>query len=151
MLKLGVNTFFNPKAFASPVDKASQKILSQFGAYTCGVAKRLIKTKPADQHSSGGNAPYGHEGTTRYKDFIFFFYDASKKTVVMGAVLLPRKDQQKVPQTLERGGVATITQFEGGHLKAKTVRYEPRPHMQTAFDIVVKKFLPKLIEGSIVP
>ena len=35
--------------------------------------------------------------------------------------------------------------------KRKVVHYLPRPAMRLAYDVAVKKFLPKLIENSIVP
>ena len=149
-MEMAKTNFFDPKAFVAPVDKAKRKILNEFGAYCRTVAKSSIKTKPAGQHAPAGQAPFGHEGKTRYKDFIFYFYDAAKDEVVIGAVLLPRKDRTRVPGALEHGGEVEITRRVNGVLTKETILQDARPHMQPAFDKTVEKKLGKLIENSIV-
>ena len=139
--------FFDPKKFDKPVKNGIRKILSGFGAYTRSIAKNSIKTGADGQHSEPGATPIGHTGKTRYKDFIFYFFDPNTEEVIVGAVILPRKDRTIVPGALERGGETEIY-LRGG--KTKTVTMEARPHMLPAYEKAVEKLLPKLIENSIV-
>lgn len=151
-MEFAASKFFDPKAFDRPIAKAKKKILSQFGAYVRKVAQNSIKTGAATQHSPPGVPPTGHSGSTRYKDFIFYFYDAAGDSVVIGGAALPRRDSAKVPQALERGGQTTGTrQLSGGKRVKETIMLQARPHMVKAYEIAVKKFLPQLIENSIVP
>lgn len=143
---------FNPKVFDAPVDKAKRKILSEFGAYVRTIAKNSIKTMPKEVHAKPGQAPYGHDGSTRYKDWIFFFVDHAASEVVIGAVALPRKDQTLIPNVLENGGQTQIPKRSSGGkvIGYTTVMQQSRPHMSQAFEKAKKEKLPKLIEGSIV-
>src|SRR3990167_2315809 len=134
--------FFDPKKFDKPVKNGIRRILSQFGGYVRTVAKNSIKTGSDDHHSSPGQAPVGHPGKTRYKDFIFYFFDGQAEDAIIGAVILPRKDRTKVPGVLEQGGETEIY-LRGG--KTKTVSMEARPHMLPAYEKAVEKMLPKLI------
>lgn len=149
-LDMAKGMFFDVNAFLNPVDKAKQKILIQFGAYCKAIAKNSIKTGAKDQHSAPGEIPVGHDGKVRYKDFIHFFHDKENDTVVIGAVLLPRKDRTIVPGVLERGGQVEHTKFQGKARSTVVTMHQPRPHMQRAFDKTVAKNLDKLIENSIV-
>lgn len=150
MISLTMNmakaNFFDPKAFEGPVDKATQKILNKFGSYCRKVAKNSIKTHAKSEHSSPGSIPFGHDGKTRYKDFIFYFFDKKAKEVVIGAVLLPRKDGTIVPGVLEHGG--QVEKVVSG--KNVIVNQEARPHMVEAFNKTIEKNLDELIKNSIV-
>lgn len=139
---------FDTGAFRNAVRRAKRKILSKWGAYVRTVAKNSIKTGGDDQHSQPGSTPIGHNGKTRYKDFIFYFFDAGSDEVIVGAVLLPRKDRTKVPGALECGGETEITLR--GRRGTKTVTMAARPHMKPAYDKANEKLLPELIANSIV-
>lgn len=151
-LKMAKENFFDPKAILSAAEKGKRKILVGFGATCRKIAKNSIKTGPDDKHSAPGQAPIGHNGKTRYKDFIFFFHDKDTDEVITGAVLLPRKDKTIVPGALEKGGLVDHRKFSGsgGNYQVVTTLQAARPHMKPAFDKTVEKFLPGLIENSIV-
>ena len=143
---------WNEKPMLSKADKAANDALKGVGAATRGIAKNSIKTQPAGKHSKPGSAPYGHDGRTRYKDWIFYFVDRQKKEMVAGAILLPRKDQLKVPATLEKGGKSLVAKNEFWWKGPKIeITQAARPHMAPAMDNAVKKYLPKLLENSIKP
>lgn len=144
---------WNTKPLLNAVDRAKANTLKQFGAYTRKIAKNSIKTSSdPNKHAAAGQPPIGHTGPTRYKDWIFYYYDAAKHEVVIGAIRLPRKDSQLVPETLERGGTAMAPKKRqwGGSIKIPRVQ-RARPHMRPAYDKAVEILLPKLIENSIVP
>lgn len=143
---------WNEKPLLSKADQAAISAISGVGAGTRTIAKNSIKTQPQGKHSKPGSPPYGHDGRTRYKDWIFFFVDKQKKEMVAGGILLARKDQSKVPGVLEKGGKSTVSQKEfwwkGPRIE---ITQEARPHMAPAMDKAVKKYLPKLLENSIKP
>lgn len=143
-----VKMSFDKNAFKVPVNRAKQKILREFGAYVRTVAKNMIKTGAKDHHSKPGMPPIGHDGPTRYKDFIFYVVEGDG--VIVGSALLPRKDQNKMPGDLEKGGQVMVTKRVNGVLTKVPVMMAGRPHMKKAFDIAIKAKLPKLIEHSIV-
>lgn len=143
---------WNAKPIISAADRARNKMLGKFGGYVRSTAKNSIKTGADNQHAPPGKPPVGHTGNPRYKDWIFYFVDYSSGEVVIGAILLPRKDNQTVPGTLERGGTSQVPVYRGwGRSRKITIQQAARPHMQPAFDKAVEKMLPQLIENSIVP
>lgn len=142
-MQMAVENFFDVKAFDDPVKNGVKKILNGMGAYTRTVARNSIKTGGPGEHSPAGRPPTGHDGARRYKDFIFYFFGRESEEMICGAVLLPRADRTLVPGVLEEGG--QVNDGNGG-----TFFQEPRPHMLPAFEKAKEKFLPKLIENSIV-
>ncbi len=144
---------WNEKPLLSKADQAAIGALNGVGAATRTIAKNSIKTQPKGKRSKPGGPPYGHDGRTRYKDWIFFFVDKQRKEMVAGAILLPRKDQTKVPGVLEKGGKSTVLRNKEFWWKGPRVEIaqQARPHMAPAMDKAVKKYLPKLLENSIKP
>lgn len=144
---------WNEKPLLSKADQATIGALSGVGAATRAIGKNSIKTQPKGKRSKSGGPPYGHDGRTRYKDWIFYFVDKQSKEMVAGAILLPRKDQTKVPGVLEKGGKSTVLRNREFWWKSSRVEIsqQSRPHMAPAMDKAVKKYLPKLLENSIKP
>lgn len=149
-LDMAKKNFFDPAAFKDPIAKAKNKILGGFGAHCRAIAKNSIKTKPKGVSSAPGGLPFGHDGKTRYKDFIFFFHDKARDEVVIGAVLLPRKNPAPMPGVLEKGGKIEVKLGFNGRDGVGTERQQARPHMKPAFDKTVKAHLKELISHSIV-
>jgi hypothetical protein len=138
------------KAILSAADRAEQKLLMQFGAYVMRTAKRSIKKGGRGETSSPGEPPVGH-GMEFYANFIAFAHDPAKHEVVIGSQLLSGTLGDVAPEKIEYGGTEAIIVGKWPFRKRKVVNYLPRPAMRLAYDVAVKKFLPKLIENSIVP
>lgn len=151
---------FNAEPMLTAADKATKSTLTKFGAYTQRTAKNSIKTKPQGVHSKPGAIPFGHDGITRYKDWIFYFYDHGRKEVIVGGIKLSRSDQSAaVPGVLEKGGETHVplpwylvpARSRGSKRPKRSVRQQSRPHMIVAYQNAAKKMLPKLLENSIKP
>lgn len=112
--------FFDRPKVQRQVDAGARKVLSKFGAFVRTRAKSSIRKRKAI--SSPGQPPSSHLGLLR--KFIFFSYDAKRKSVVIGPTRLNQKDGT-APRLLEKGG----TRRE----KGRTLKYRPRPFMGPAF------------------
>lgn len=147
---------WNSKPMLSAVDKALVGAYRKIGNYTRRTAKNSIKTAPANVHSKPGDPPKGHNQRTekqyRYKDWIFSAVDVKTIEVVVGAVLLARKDQIKVPKNLEHGGDTMFWNRVAGGGKRQVFPYvEARPHMAPALGKVVDKYLESFLKDSVKP
>ena len=118
--------FFDRQAVISRVDPATRKVLSKFGAFVRRTAKGSIRNrrKPAPP----GSPPSSHTGLL--KKFIFFGYDADRRSVVIGPTRLNQKGRGEAPPLLEYGGKATLVRRG----KKKRVTYQARPYMGPAFE-----------------
>lgn len=123
--------FFDRAAVMKAADAGTRKVLSKFGSFVRTSAKSSIRKRR--RASDPGMPPSSHTGLL--KKFIFFGYDSSKKSVVIGPTLLNGK-AGTAPEALEHGGTATIKQRG----KKKTIVIKKRPYMQPAFE----KNLPQL-------
>lgn len=138
------------KAILSAADRAEKKLLMQFGAYVMRTAKRSIKKGGRKQTSAPGEPPVGH-GRERYANYIAFAHDPARHEVVIGSQLLSGTLGDVAPEKIEYGGTEAIIVGKWPLRRRKVVHYLPRPAMRLAYDVAVKKFLPKLIENSITP
>ncbi len=129
--------FFDRDKITSLVGEATIKNLSKMGAFVRQTAKKSMGRKR--KHASApGQPPSVHLGLL--KDLLFFLYDASHHSVVVGPTLINRSTG--APHTLEFGGEAEIEEFQfrrrGGktvHEKVKrTVTIKPRPYMGPALE-----------------
>jgi hypothetical protein len=132
--------FFDRQAVISKVDAATRRVLSKFGAFVRRSAKSSIRKrkKPAPP----GQPPSSHTGLL--KKFIFFGYDADRRSVVIGPTRLNQKGRGEAPPLLEYGGKATLVRRG----KKKHVTYQARPYMGPAFE-KEKPQLPAMWRGSI--
>lgn len=132
--------FFDRQAVVSKVDAATRRVLSKFGAFVRRSAKSSIRKrkKPAPP----GQPPSSHTGLL--KKFIFFGYDADRRSVVIGPTRLNQKGRGEAPPLLEYGGKATLVRRG----KKKRVTYQARPYMGPAFE-KEKPQLPAMWRGSI--
>lgn len=149
-IKTSFSGTIDGKPILSAADRAEQKLLMQFGAYVMRTAKRSIKKGGPKQTSTPGEPPVGH-GQELYANFIAFAHDPSRHEVVIGSQLLSGTLGDVAPEKIEYGGTEAIIVGKWPFRKRKVVNYLPRPAMRLAYDVAVKKFLPKLIENSIVP
>jgi hypothetical protein len=119
--------FFDRSAVKSKVDTRTRKVLSKFGSFVRQTARKSMRKRKGV--SKPGNPPFSHTGLL--KKFLFFGYDANRRSVVIGPVMLPGK-KGRAPSVLEHGGRITLP-------RGNTADVAPRPFMQPAFE----KELPK--------
>ena len=139
-LKTCKGQFFDRLRITSKADAQTKKTLSRFGAFVRQSARQSIRKRK--KSSRPGQPPSSHTGIL--KQFIFFGYDAYRRSVVIGPVVTSRKSSG-VPEVLEYGGKVTIT---SGAAKGKTTTIEARPYMGPAFDKELD-VVPKLWVNSI--
>jgi len=98
--------FFDKEGKANPLlkslDKAARDILSRFGAFVRRTAKSSIRKRK--RISAPGKPPSSHTGLL--KNFIFFGYDATKQSVVVGPIRL--NTRVNAPEVLEYGGTVSF-------------------------------------------
>lgn len=127
--------FFDREKVKKAMDRATRRNMSKFGAFTRQRAKTSIRKRKGV--SAPGNPPHSHVGLLRKG--IFFSFDATARSVVIGPVLLRGRSggNESVPRLLEEGGrVRRRNQSRGrGRRRArKTAVYRPRPYMGPAFE-----------------
>jgi len=132
--------FFDRQAVVSKVDAATRRVLSRFGAFVRRSAKSSIRKRK--KAAPPGQPPSSHTGLL--KKFIFFGYDADRRSVVIGPTRLNQKGRGEAPPLLEYGGKATLVRRG----KKKHVTYQARPYMGPAFE-KEKPQLPAMWRGSI--
>jgi len=138
--KSALSGFFDRKKVMSAVDKATGRVLSRFGAFVRQTAKSSIRRRK--NPSKPGQAPTSWIGLL--KKFLFFSFDRSKRSVVIGPARL-NKPSNDAPEVLEHGGTASRRDRKG---KRRTTRYRARPYMGPAFE-KEKKQLPRLWRDSV--
>jgi len=121
--------FFDCKAVRSAVDRTARRVLSRFGAFVRRAARSSIRKRK--RASAPGEPPSSHTGLLRR--FIFFGYDAGKRSVVIG----PARLNQKVgdaPHALEHGGMSTVVEGLRGKRRKRKIKIAARPYMGPAFE-----------------
>lgn len=118
--------FFDRDAVMRKADAATRRALSRFGAFVRRTAKGSIRKRK--KASPPGSPPSSHTGLL--KKFIFFGYDPSARSVVIGPARLNQKGQGDAPSLLEYGGRATIKRRG----ETKSAVYPARPFMGPAFE-----------------
>jgi hypothetical protein len=129
--------FFDRDAIKKAADRGTRRALSKFGAFVRTRARSSIRKRKAI--SKPGAPPSSHTGTLRKG--ILFGYDAARKSVVIGPVLLG--SQNGAPERLEEGGVGLV-----GRRKPRLAFYRPRPFMGPAFAAELPK-APALLKDMI--
>jgi len=123
-----INQFFDKQAVRDKVDVGTRRVLSKFGAFVRRTARSSIRKRK--RISAPGAPPSSHIGLL--KKFIFFGYEPTARSVVIGPVRLSQNGRGKAPALLEHGGPAKVGK--------RRARYKPRPFMGPAF----QKEQPKL-------
>lgn len=151
-------SFFDRARVLSAADAAALKVLSKFGAFVMRRARSSIKPAPKqeatrlkrgisiDGVSAPGNPPVSH-GEGLLRGFIFFSYDSSRRSVVIGPVKLGGKIGN-APEALEKGGQseAMVGIGKGRKLVRTTIR--ARPYMVPSF-LAELPGVPAMWAGSI--
>jgi hypothetical protein len=113
-LSLAKDSFFDRPSVLRAVERGRRRALSRYGSYVRKIAQNSMKRRKGT--SPPGMPPYAHTGLL--KRHIYFMYDASKQSVVIGPILI--KPGSIVPSLLEYGGSV-----------GKKV-YQARPYMRPA-------------------
>ena len=143
MKTVSLDMFFDTDRVKRAADTATRKVLSKAGAFVRTAARSSIRTRKAI--SSPGQPPSSHTGLL--KRFIFFGYDADRKTVVVG----PMRLNQKVgaaPEALEHGGPSTVVSGRRNRRRKRRIRIQARPFMGPAMAKEAPKF-PGLWSNSV--
>jgi hypothetical protein len=135
MKTVSLDMFFDTDRVKRAADTATRKVLSKAGAFIRTAAKSSIRKRKAI--SAPGQPPSSHTGLL--KRFIFFGYDADRKTVVVG----PMRLNQKIgaaPEALEHGGASTVVTGRRNRRRKRRIHIKPRPFMGPAMQKELPKF-----------
>lgn len=180
-ISLGVSgfkdSFFDRSAIDKRLDRALKRTLSKYGAFVRQRAKTSLRYKKGT--SAAGDPPHAHRTADKprrdkktgvikvrpvslLREFLFFGYDASAKSVVIGPALLRNtlsrtRSASTIPELQEHGGGAVIPddrtvgwETRGGQrvpIRArgsKSAKYDPRPFMRPAAAKETPKFMESL-------
>lgn len=142
-------TFFDSEKVIRAMDRATRRNLSRAGAFVRRSARQSIKKAPKADPKTGkilkgrrkkgaivvdatalpGKPPFGH-GQQKLKKFVFFAYDADRKTMIVGPAKLDGT-RGGGPEFIEYGGPTTIRTRRG---RARSVRFHGNPFMRPALD-----------------
>jgi hypothetical protein len=135
--------FFDTERVMAAMDRAERGALSRAGAFVRRTARQSIRKR--NKISLPGQPPSDHGGAL--KRFLFFSYDFSTRSVVIGPAAWPSRYSPRGPQVLESGGTVT-----GTDKKNHTVRrvYKSRPYMMPALmKEVAAGTIPEQFRGSL--
>lgn len=122
-LKEAKRNFFDRDAVLKRVDAVKVKVLSKGGAFVRQRARSSMRRRKGS--SKPGSPPSAHKNAL-LKEKLFFSYDPSTDSVVVGPVALSRKPE--APALNEFGG--TVTRRRHGRTRVAT--YPERPYMAPA-------------------
>ena len=153
MFDIKFSMFFDRAGVLKHVADGTRSVLSKAGSFVWRRAKSSIKRRK--RSATPGTAPSSHTG--RLKNLIFFGYDASSLSVVIGPLLF-RKREPTVPLLIEIGGKVTTTEEryvvgdDPEHLVklpiGTSLTYDKFPFMEPALQAEQPKF-PELFTNSI--
>lgn len=135
MKTVSLDMFFDTDRVKRAAGAAARRNLSKAGAFVRTAARSSIRKRKAV--SVPDQPPSSHTGLLR--KFIFFGYDAARKTIVVG----PMRLNQKVgaaPEALEHGGTSTVVIGRRGKRRKRGIRVKPRPYMGPAMQKEAPKF-----------
>jgi len=138
-MKFGIRqfraTFFDARAVTSAVDRTTRRVLSKFGAFVR--TRALSSIRQRRRISEPGQPPSSHTGLL--KRFIFFGYERSRKSVIVGPAKLNKPDP-RVLELLEQGGRTRRRNRRTKQLEMQT--YRARPFMGPALEKERPKLAP---------
>jgi hypothetical protein len=118
--------FFDRPSVARAVNQAVRKKLGQIGGIIRKTARNSIER--AKGPSAPGRPPHSHTGLL--KDFIYYGYDKSNDSVIVGPCLLNRGTD--APHVLEYGGTGTVKR--GIFRRNQKKHFRARPFMAPALE-----------------
>ena len=143
MRTVSLDMFFDRKKVIRAADSANRKNLSKAGAFIRTTARHSIRRRKSA--SAPGSPPSSHTGLL--KRFIFFGYERSRQTVVIGPMRLNQK-AGTAPAALEHGGTSVVVEGLRRRRRKRRVRIRARPFMGPALQKELPKF-PALWANSV--
>jgi hypothetical protein len=116
--------FFDSPAVTKAVEASEREPLSKAGAFIRRDAQQSIRS--GKKSAQPFSPPKSHTGL--FKRNIFFGWDASSRSVVVGAALFAKNAGNSVPALLEGGGPGLVRR-RGKLLRAN---FQPHPYMGPA-------------------
>lgn len=123
-LKAAKSLFFDRARVINAVDRTTRRNLSRFGAFVRKRARSSIRTRK--RISEPGQPPTNRTGLLKRN--IFFVYEPTRRSVVIGPVLL--NTSSGAPELLEHGG--NVIRRVGQ--RSVRMTYRARPYMGPAFE-----------------
>ena len=168
--------FFDRQKVQRSINRAERRVFSKFGAYVRSDARASIRRRK--RPSKPGQAPTNQTG--RLKNNIFFVYEPTRRSVVIGPILLNRGTG--APEVLEHGGVTVVRKVEREprrkqrkqrrkrskaeieriiaakrrqgkrptKVTLKPITIEPRPFMGPAFEKNREQELPRMWQDAVI-
>lgn len=144
-IKAARSNFFDRAAVINAVDKATLKVLKEFGRLVRKTAQASLRY--SDKTSRPGAPPHAHKtgtierkskstGKTRVRsvsylrEFLYFVYDKSSRSVVIGPAKLNGTVSSDAPSALEYGGPSVVV--DRG--KRRRIQIRARPFMGPAYE-----------------
>ena len=124
-VKAARGNFFDSAKVVKAVDAATRKVLSKFGAFVRTRARTSIRKRKGISPPAG--PPSSHTGLL--KKFLFFSYDADRKSVVIGPARLGSTVDPAALPALEYGGRSSVVNRKG---RRRRISVRPRPFMGPA-------------------
>lgn len=132
--------FLDRALIEGKIDRATHVVMVRIGAYIRRTARQSIRRPNKKKKGQPGQPPRNRTGLLKYN--IYFFWDATRRSVVIGPSYLqgmPRNPT--IPQLLEYGG--TIRRVSRKSKRSYTAKYPAYPYMRPARDKEIK-VLPSL-------
>lgn len=137
------SNFFDRDKIKNAVDRARRGVLSRTGAFVRTAARTSIRYR--EKPSNPGSPPSAHRTIVRFKtnrkgeqkrqlksplrEFIFFSYDESTRSVVVGPSILNGASGARTLTALEYGGPSVVVDSKG---RRRPIFVRPRPFMRPA-------------------
>jgi hypothetical protein len=131
--------FFDSRKVEQAATRKTRAVLMRFGAFVRTRARSSIRQRRAI--SAPGQPPSGHVGALR--KFILFDVDMKRRSVIIGAALLPGM-VGRAPASLEHGGPSAGTVHRKRGTEQRPIVVRERPFMGPSMEIEKQKSLPGL-------
>lgn len=134
--------FLDHDSVLKAMDRAHRKGLNRLGGYIRKTAKNSIKRKNTTSHP--GNPPHARQDASPLKTLLFYTYDRSTKSVLVGPAAL---GAAHAPPALEYGGPTMVRRRRpGGGYQIKRVQVRARPFMGPA-EVQTRQRIPDVYKG----
>lgn len=140
-IQAATSNFFDRAKVMAAVDKAFIRNMARSGALVRKIMRQSMRKRKKSAET--GKPPSAH-GNPKLKDLIFFAYDSSDKSTVIGPVLFAKGE---APELLEKGGTI-VRKGRGG--KSRAMHYRGNAFAAPALETAAPK-LPAIWANSVKP
>lgn len=138
MITMNMKSFFlDRRRVMRYASRAKRREGMRAGGLIRAIARRSLRKRK--RYSRPGEPPSSHHGLL--KRLLYFAWDPSTESIVIGPQPIARIMGGQVPGVLEHGGVLHHRRRRrGGKIRRYTAHYEPRPYMAPA----IEKAIPRI-------